>query len=161
MGLSVDSDPLDPAELSLLNGTRVAHLATIAARGEPHLVPVCFALVGGLFFVPIDEKPKRGGTLARVRDIQRDPRATLLFDHYDEDWTQLAWLRFDCEARLIESGHQRPDALSALRGRYLQYREMALEQRPLIELTPFRRSGWRWATATTSDRPGRSTTPEP
>ena len=144
---------LSDADIDLIGEARVARLGTIGPGGRPHLVPVCFAFADGHFFVPIDEKPKRGGVLARVRNIERDPRATLLIDRYDEDWTRLAWLRFDCEAQVHTRGGELPEGLAALRNRYPQYREMALEERPLIELTLLRHSGWRWSTGT-ARRPG-------
>ena len=143
--MSGDAAALEPRELELIERSRVARLATISASGTPHLVPVCFAFFDGAFFVPIDEKPKRGGPLARVRNIERDPRATLLLDHYEDDWTQLAWLRFDCDARVLAAGAERPDVLAELRRRYGQYEEMALESRPLIALVPTRHTSWRWS----------------
>lgn len=137
---------LDAEACSLIAGARVAHLATIARQGEPHLVPVCFAFVASHFYIPVDEKPKRGGTLARIRNIQRDPRATLLIDRYEDDWTQLAWLRFDCLAHVVDSGGQRPDVVEALELRYPQYLRMSLGERPLVELVPQRYVSWRWPT---------------
>src|SRR6185437_4132137 len=106
--------PLKPWELDLIAQCRVARLATVSLGGQPHLVPVCFAFVDGAFFVPIDEKPKRATTLARVQNIERDPRATLLIDHYADDWSQLAWLRFDCGAAGRRDGASPP--LSAVPG---------------------------------------------
>ena len=144
---------LTAADIELIGEARVARLGTIGPGGRPHLVPVCFAFADGRFFVPIDEKPKRGGVLARVRNIERDPQATLLIDRYDEDWTRLAWLRFDCEAQVHARGSELPEGLIELRSRYPQYREMALEDRPLIALTSLRHSGWRWSTGT-AQRPG-------
>ena len=136
--------------LSLCAGARVARLATIAPGGAPHLVPVCYALAGGEVFVPVDQKPKRGTDLARLRNIRRDPRATLLVDHYDDsDWTSLAWVRLECEAGVVSPGSERQDALAALREKYRQYRAMALEDRPLIVLRVQRVVAWRW-----SDAPG-------
>ena len=46
-------------QLLLVDECRVAHLGTIARGGEPHIVPVCFAHVGGVFAIAIDEKPKK------------------------------------------------------------------------------------------------------
>lgn len=113
----------------LLEDERSGVLGTIARGGLPQLVPVCFALVEGDIAIAIDEKPKRGGTLARVRNIARDPRATLLVDHYEERWERLAWLRLECAATVLARGAEWPEAVDALRGRYPRYRAMALESR--------------------------------
>ena len=131
----------------LLEDERSGVLGTIAQSGLPQLVPVCFALVEGDIAIAIDEKPKRGGTLARVRNIERDARATLLVDHYEERWERLAWLRLEGDASVFERGEEWREALDALRRRYPRYRAMALEGLPLIRLRPTRVVGWRWQDA--------------
>ncbi len=131
----------------LLEDERSGVLGTIARSGLPQLVPVCFALVEGDIAIAIDEKPKRGGTLARVRNIERDARATLLVDHYEERWERLAWLRLEGDAAVFERGEEWREALDALRRRYPRYRAMALEGLPLIRLRPTRVVGWRWQDA--------------
>ena len=131
----------------LLEDERSGVLGTIAQSGLPQLVPVCFALVEGDIAIAIDEKPKRGGTLARVRNIERDARATLLVDHYEERWERLAWLRLEGDAAVLERGGEWREALDALRRRYPRYRAMALEGLPLIRLRPTRVVGWRWQDA--------------
>ena len=123
---------------------RVAHLGTLGAAGQPHLVPVCYARIETRFVVPVDEKPKRGGTLARVANLERDPRCSMLWDHYDDDWTQLAWLRADGNAEVLAKGNELPEGLAALRARYPQYRTMGLEHLPLIVFQPSRTVSWRW-----------------
>ena len=133
----------------LIEESRVAHFGTISRDGRPHLVPVCYALSGGRFWVPIDAKPKTGAALTRVRNIGREPRAALLIDRYDEEWARLAWVRIDCRARVLARGESSADPLAALRARYRQYESMDLEERPLIELSPERVTGWRWDRSST------------
>jgi PPOX class probable F420-dependent enzyme len=133
-----------PWELELIELCRVVRLGTVARDGKPHLVPACFALLEGRIVIAIDEKPKRAGELARVRNIGRDPRVTLLFDRYDDaDWSRLAWVRVDGEARVLPRGDELPAALVALRMRYPQYRSMALEGLPLIVAEAVRVVSWR------------------
>jgi PPOX class probable F420-dependent enzyme len=134
----------EPWQMEMVEELRVGRLGTVARDGRPHLVPVCYAFVNGTFVVAVDEKPKRAGQLARVVNIERDPRATLLLDRYDDDWRQLAWVRVDAGAEVIATGKDWPEALAALRARYAQYAEMALEAAPLIVLTPERVVAWRW-----------------
>ena len=56
-----------------------AILATLNRTGAADLVPVCFAIVGDVVAIPIDSvKPKGSTALGRVRNLERDPRATLL-----------------------------------------------------------------------------------
>ena len=128
----------------LLEEARSGALATIARDGLPQLTPVCYALAEGAVAIAIDEKPKRGGALARVRNVERDPRAALLVDRYEERWERLAWVRLEGAAEALARGDEWPAALAALRRRYPRHRAMELEARPLLRLRPSRVVGWRW-----------------
>ena len=150
---------LDPGQRALLAQARRATLATIGPDGRPRLVPCCFALLdsddGPVLVTPIDEKVKQGSdplSLARVQDIQRDARVTLLVDRWDEDWDHLAWLRLHGTARLVwpgEAPNDRDVAIMALRQRYPQYRTHALESLPLIWIRVA--SVRAWSSAPTED----------
>lgn len=138
---------LTEAQTAFLDAGRVARLATVDAAGRPHALPVCYALVGGLIFTPIDEKPKRGDprSLRRVRNILARPDVCLVVDHYeDEDWSRLAWVQVRGRADLAEDDAERATAIAALRGRYHQYQEMDLESLPLIRITPAQVVAWSW-----------------
>ena len=107
----------------LLESWPVAHLATLGADGAPSLVPVVFAASGGRLWIPVDGKPKRGGELARIANVRRDPRVALLLDRYAADWSALWWLRVDGTGAVVE-GERAPgvaDAAAALRRKYPQY----------------------------------------
>lgn len=135
----------EPWERRLLTEEPVARLATIAPSGQPRLVPVCFALLEETIAIAVDEKPKSTVRLARLADLARDPRATLLVDRYETDWSRLAWVRVEARAGVHAQGSEWPEALAALRERYHQYRAMDLESRPLIRLRPRRIVSWRAA----------------
>ena len=66
-----------------------------------------------------------------------------MVDHYeDDDWSRLAWLQVRGVTALVEEAAERAEALAALRARYRQYRAMALEDLPLLRITPTRLVGW-------------------
>lgn len=140
-----------PAAMSLeqaafLERQRSGRLATVDPTGQPHVVPICYALLDGRLYTPIDEKPKSGDprALRRLRNIQANPKVCLVVDEYDdEDWSRLAWLQVRGQAALVEDEAERTRALAALRERYRQYRAMALEGLPLLRITPTRLVGWR------------------
>lgn len=117
---------------TLLARWPVARLASVRPDGAPHLVPVVFAPAAGRLWIPVDAKPKRRGELARVRYLRREPRAALLLDRWDEDWSRLWWLRVDAEAEVVEpedgggGGEALREAAAALRRKYPQYRETPL-----------------------------------
>jgi PPOX class probable F420-dependent enzyme len=124
---------------------RAARLATADEQGSPHVIPVCYAFDGTCFYTPLDEKPKRveGTKLRRVRNIEARHEASLLIDHYDDDWSRLGYVLVHGKAELIAPGHQQHTrAITLLRERYVQYRTMALEHSPVIMLTPDRVTSW-------------------
>ena len=121
---------------------RVAHLATADANGRPHVVPVCFAYLNRRIYIAIDEKPKRSLRLKRLRNIEENPRVALVLDRYDEDWMRLAWVLVQGTAAVLDRGPEHGRALTALREKYPQYLEMALEGRPVISVTAERVSSW-------------------
>lgn len=109
-------------------------------------MPVCFAVSGDLVYSVIDEKPKRTTHLRRVRNIEERGRATLIVDHYEEDWSRLGWVMLRAEATILEGGAEHLAALELLRGRYAQYREMTLDEAPVLRLNVRRVNEW-WAAA--------------
>lgn len=135
---------LDDRARTFVDAARVGHLATVDAHGEPSVVPVCYAYDGARFYSPIDEKPKRRDVpLRRVRNVAATGRATLVVDHYEEDWSRLGWVLVRGRAGLLapgEPGHA--EAVALLRARYPQYRSMALEAAPLVTLEPERVRAW-------------------
>ena len=116
----------------------VAHLATIG-KTHPHIVPVVFCEVRGAIYVPVDGKPKSGRRLQRLRNIERNAGVCLLVDVYDDDWSQLHWVRVDGRADQTTTA----DAVAAaLRAKYPQYGSTALGNRA-IRITVDRVRAWR------------------
>lgn len=106
-----------------LGSARVAHLATAGSDGQPHLVPVTFAVDGNLIYTAVDHKPKESANLRRLRNVRVNPRVALLADHYDENWDLLWWVRVDGRASIVEDERGMQDPLNVLVDRYEQYRE--------------------------------------
>jgi PPOX class probable F420-dependent enzyme len=120
---------------------RVATLATIGPDGRPQLVPMVFAYDGATVYAAVDHKPKRTRELARLANIERDPRVTLLVHHYDEDWSALWWVRLEGTARVVREGAELAEALRALEAKYPQYREATIEG-PAIVAAVTEATGW-------------------
>ena len=81
--------------------------------------------------------------LRRVRNILENPQASLVVDHWDEDWQALRYVLASCRAELLDGdGDEEARAVSMLRKKYAQYREMSLEGNPVIKLTPQRFTAW-------------------
>jgi PPOX class probable F420-dependent enzyme len=145
--------------VDVLSSARRAVLATIREDGSPRLVPIAYAVAHDgdamVLYSALDEKPKTVGDvrdLARVRDIVARPRVELVVDQWSEDWTELAWVRLDGTASLLDPADEAADpasaseharAVSLLRQRYLQYETQRLEAMPVIRIAVERVTEWR------------------
>src|SRR3954471_7877993 len=101
----------------------VAQLATAGADGVPHLVPVVFAVGNGVIYTAVDAKRKSTHRLRRMANIEANPAVSLIVDHYDDDWSQLWWVRADGTARVLDDGDERDRALDLLAAKHAQYRD--------------------------------------
>ena len=135
---------LSGVERRFVEAMRVARLATADANGVPHVVPVCYALIGDSFYVTIDEKPKRPDVRAmkRLRNIAENPNVAVVVDRYDDDWSRLAWVMLRGRADVLDGGDEHDRAQAGLRERYPQYRAMRIELLPVIALRIARVSAW-------------------
>jgi PPOX class probable F420-dependent enzyme len=99
-------------------------LCTVHPERGIDAVPVVYAVDDeGYVGVPIDRvKPKTSSRLQRERNLEADPRGTLLVEHWDRhDWSQLWWVR--AELRRQDDVAGRAAALaSRLAERFPQYR---------------------------------------
>ncbi|GAA3049983.1 hypothetical protein GCM10020000_33320 [Streptomyces olivoverticillatus] len=96
----------------------VARLATADAHGVPHIVPVTFAVDGDVVYFAVDAKPKSTWELRRLRNIEENPRVSLLTDHYASDWRQLWWARADGRARVWRERERCAGPVGLLRAKY-------------------------------------------
>lgn len=119
----------------------VAILATVAADGAPHLVPVVFAVHNGVVYTAVDAKRKTTQRLRRLANIEANPRVSMLVDHYDDDWTQLWWVRADGAAAVHHSGEEMAAGYAHLRQKYVQYQRIALDG-PVVTVEVQRWSLW-------------------
>ena len=117
-------------------GARVARLATVSADAAPRVVPIVFALVDDVILTAVDHKPKSTTRLRRLEDIAANPAVSLLVDAYDDDWSQLWWVRADGVARV----HASYD-LDPLVAKYADYRAQP-PTGPVIVIEVTRWSGW-------------------
>ena len=111
-------------EEALRRATAADHgvLATLHEPRGADLVPACFAIEDGWLAVPVDSvKPKGSTALGRIRNLERDPRATLLVEHWDAaDWSALWWVRL-LLVRADAPGDLAARLEAGLRARYPQY----------------------------------------
>lgn len=125
-------------EREFLETARVARLATVAADGAAHAVPICPLFEKGVFYLGTE-----GGT-AKVRHIRANPHVALVLDDYTEDWRHLRGVLVEGEARVV-TGRAFRRVRARLYRKFPQYPAMApLTDRKAVavEITPRRKVSW-------------------
>jgi PPOX class probable F420-dependent enzyme len=111
--------------IAKLGEARVGRLATVRPDGSPHVVPFVFAIVRDrddlLAFWAVDDKRKEHRAVQRLANIQAHPAVEFVVDGYDDDWSQLWWVRVKGRARVVSSPSERTRAIAALSAKYPQY----------------------------------------
>lgn len=120
---------------------RSATLATVDEHGHPHIVPVVYALADDRLWFAVDHKPKATTELKRLRNIAAHPEVSVLVDAYDEDWSQLWWVRMDGTARIVDAEDRRRSAVAELGAKYQQYRDRP-PAGPVVEILIQTWRGW-------------------
>lgn len=117
-------------------------LCTVHAERGADAVPVVYALDDEFLGIPVDlVKPKASVRLQRERNLERDPRATLLIEHWNRnDWAELWWVR--AELRWEPSGAARRAAALAARlaTQFTQYRDEPFERVLVLRVVAV--TGW-------------------
>jgi PPOX class probable F420-dependent enzyme len=126
----------------LLADSRVGRLGVVDDHGAPRVLPVTYAVDGETLVTAVDQKPKRrrGEELARVRWLRARPTAALTVDHYDDDWSALAWVQALGAIRVLDAANA-ADAIAALTERYEPYRSDP-PAGPVLVLQPNRLLWW-------------------
>jgi PPOX class probable F420-dependent enzyme len=118
---------------------RVARLATVDSEGQPHLVPIVFAVDGDRIYSAVDQKPKRTTALRRLGNVRANPGVSVLVDDYDEDWAKLWWVRADGSGRVLPADDaEARRAVELLKRRYPQQRAAG----DVLAVDVERWSGW-------------------
>lgn len=117
-------------------------LATVHAERGVDAVPVVYAVSGDLVGIPVDRvKPKASTRLQREANLQTDPRATLLIQHWDpEDWSRLWWVRAS-----LRREDDVPEEVTAELERLLAHKHRQYAERPFARVLVLRvtaLTGW-------------------
>ncbi|GAC1314487.1 MAG: TIGR03668 family PPOX class F420-dependent oxidoreductase [Acidimicrobiales bacterium] len=122
--------PTDEHARALLVDHDHGILCTVHRERGVDAVPAVYAVDGAFVGGPGDRvKPQASFRLQRERNLERDPRATLLVENWDRlDWSKLWWVRAELRWEPGEAGG-RAAALSArLATRFAQYHDEPFER---------------------------------
>ena len=97
-----------------------------------------------MIFITIDRKPKRQGVekLQRLKNIATSPTVAMVVDHYEETWERLGWVMLRGSAEILTTGAVHKQAQSQLKARYPQYRQMAIDDLPVIAIKISKVTSW-------------------
>ena len=127
-----------------LHHHRVARFATAEPSGQPHIVPICYAVSDNSVYFTMDEKPKRltNKPLKRIRNLQNNPHVALVVDRYEEDWARLGWVMVQGKAALLDDGEEPTTAPRLLKAGYPQLHGMQISDLPVIAVRIKRVISW-------------------
>jgi PPOX class probable F420-dependent enzyme len=128
---------------AMLEREPVARLGFRDDEGLPRVLPVTYALADDAVWSAIDRKPKSTPEPVRVRWLRERPQAALVVDHYERDWTKLAWIQLLGRVDIVDASDA-PAALEALARKYGGYRAEP-PPGPLLRLDVDRALCWRAA----------------
>ncbi|WP_448624372.1 TIGR03668 family PPOX class F420-dependent oxidoreductase [Geodermatophilus sp. URMC 64] len=101
-------------------------LCTVHSERGVDAVPVVYVVDDdGWVGVPVDRvKPKSSSRLQRERNLETDPRAALLVEHWDpDDWSRLWWVRAELRWQGDAVAARAADLAARLEHAYPQYRD--------------------------------------
>jgi len=113
-------------------------------RGRGGLAPIVFIIEGDTLYSATDAGPR---PVKRLRNLEGDPRVTVLVDVYDEDWSKVWWVRIRGMGRTVEDGPERDHALRLLWKKYPQFRSTPPDEAagPVMAVDVGQWSGWAYS----------------
>jgi PPOX class probable F420-dependent enzyme len=101
-----------------------------------------FVMAGDTIYSAVDAKPKRTKALRRLANVRANPQASLLVDHYVDDWSALWWVRADGRARIVEAqSDEGAAAVDLLARKYPQHQQQRPEG-PVLAVDVTRWVSW-------------------
>lgn len=117
-------------------------LATVHSERGVDAIPIVYAVTGDFVGVPIDRvKPKSSQRLQREVNLESDPRATLLVEHWDrDDWSKLWWVRAHLHYEGAEPSEQSARLNAQLAAAFTQYHDQPFTDTLVLRIDAV--SGW-------------------
>ena len=113
--MSEPRSALSVDEEKFVRWARVARIATAGADGRLHSVPISAVLEAGSLLIATDT------TSRKVRNLEANPRVTLVFDEYSEMWDLLRGVMIEGSVRIVRDGEEFTRARGLLYEKYRQY----------------------------------------
>ena len=137
--MSEPRSALSVDEEKFVRWARVARMATAGADGRLHNVPISPVLEAGSLLIATDT------TSRKVRNLEANPRVTLVFDEYSEMWDLLRGVVIEGSVRIVSDGDDFTRARGLLYEKYRQYEvdsPIEPETSVILAVTPERVTSW-------------------
>jgi PPOX class probable F420-dependent enzyme len=123
---------------------RVARVGTVDEQVCAHLVPIVFVIDGDTLYSATDAGSR---PVKRLRNLEQHPRASVLVDVYDEDWSKVWWVRMLGRGRAIEDGPEWDHARRLLWEKYPQFERVLPPDAagPVMAVDVQQWSGWAYS----------------
>jgi len=117
-------------------------LGTLHPERGVDLTPIVYATDGEFLGSPVDlVKKKSSLRLQRERNLESDPRATLLIEQWDrDDWSRLWWVRAELKWVGEDRGRRAETLAARLAESYVQYRHKPFARMLVFEIVGA--TGW-------------------
>jgi len=120
---------LTRGEGDLVRSNDLCRLATNNTNGWPHIVPMSYVFLSGLFHIPANKGSRK------VRNLERDPKATLLIDEGEH---REHGLMTECSSKILYD--QSANAMKKYMRRVKGWQND--ENTVIIRLKPLRKTSW-------------------
>jgi len=129
---------LTKAEIDFIKAQGVSRIATVKANGLPHNVPVCPLWDRGKVYVASETKA------VKMRNIQANPQAAIVFDVYRDSWNDLRGVMLQCDAQVVgpKDFKKIRRKLYAKYPKYEKTSPIEPEDSVIIELIPKKKFTW-------------------
>jgi nitroimidazol reductase NimA-like FMN-containing flavoprotein (pyridoxamine 5'-phosphate oxidase superfamily) len=125
------------AERAFVEPRPVARVATVQPDGSPHVVPVCLVVAGNRVIF------ESGAATVKTTNLLVDPRVSICWDEYVDDWDALAQVVAFGHARAL-AGDERSRAAALLVQTFPQFLTQSTfdEHDLVVEVAIERVSSW-------------------
>jgi nitroimidazol reductase NimA-like FMN-containing flavoprotein (pyridoxamine 5'-phosphate oxidase superfamily) len=126
-------------KLRFLHEAPLIRVATVGARGRPHVTPVCHVESDGKIYWASDPDA------AKLSNISRHPSVALVADTYKSSWRQMGGVMAQGQARIVRGGPLFRKIRGLLYRKFKIYKSNAPFEEGesvIIEVTPSRLVSW-------------------
>ncbi len=134
------NSPLTDPQYHYINNSRVCRMATVNGEGQPHAVPLCHVATRENLYIVNGHETTR--LRRRTRNILKNRRTAVIFDHYSEDWESLGHVMVTGLAEILIDGTEHRKAARLLKAKFHQMQDWPLYEWGIIAVRMTNAVSW-------------------